>query len=72
MLILKGPSLPFEVYDDFSAIYKDTLYIIEQESGDVYSLSTNLEGDWVKIKNIKSLLYREVFPAPTVRQNNIC
>jgi len=68
----EGPKLPFEVYDDFSAIYKDTLYIIEQESGDVYSLSTNLDGDWVKIKNIKSLLYREVFPAPIVKQNDVC
>jgi len=68
----EGPKLPFEIYDDFSAIYNDTLYIIEQESGDVYSLSTNLDGDWVKIKNIKSLLYREVFPAPIVKQNDIC
>ena len=60
-----------DIYDDFSAIYKDTLYIIER-SGDVYSLSTNLDGDWVKIKNIKDLLYRQVFPAPIVKQNDVC
>jgi len=68
----EGPSLPVDFWEDFSAIYKDTLYIIVSESGDVYSLSTNLDGDWVKIKDINYLQYREVFPAPIVKQNDIC
>jgi len=68
----EGPHLPFELEEDFSIIYKDTLYIIHQDSGDVYGLPTNLDGDWVKIKNIGRLAWREVFPAPIVQQKNIC
>ena len=70
--LLKGPHLPFELEEDFSIIYKDTLYIIHQDSGNVYGLPTNLDGDWVKIKNIGRLAWREVFPAPIVQQKNIC
>ena len=72
MHLLKGPHLPLELEEDFSIIYKDTLYIIHQNSGDVYGLPTNLDGDWVKIKIIRPLAWREVFPAPIVKQSDIC
>jgi len=68
----KGPDLPFNIFDDFSAIYNDSIYLIGKELGEIYSLSTDLDGDWLYMKSINPLEYMVGSPAPIVRQNDIC
>ena len=60
------------IFDDFSVIYKDSIYLIGRELGEVYSLSTDLDGDWLYMKSINPLEYMVGSPAPIVRQNDIC
>jgi len=68
----KGPGLPIEIAYDFSVNYKNTVYVIRQETGEVYSLSDSLDGDWIETANLGELPRRPVFPAPIVKRKNVC
>ena len=58
------------MYDDLSTVYDDTLYIIHH-TGLVYSLPTDMTGDWKKVAELGNLPKRQVFPAPIVKKSDI-
>ena len=59
------------MYDDLSTVYDDTLYIIQRETGLVYSLPTDMTGNWKIVAELGNLPERQVFPAPIVKESDI-
>ena len=59
------------MYDDLSTVYDDTLYIIQRETGLVYSLPTDMTSDWKKVAELGNLPTRQDFPAPIVKESDI-
>jgi len=72
----EGPHIPLWIHRfDYSAIYKGTLYLIQQENGIVQSIPDNLAGGWTEVRRIGQLgvvSRRRVFPALIVKQNDVC
>ena len=71
-ICLKGPQIPIHLTHSFSIVYQGILYIIRQSYGEIYSIPENLTGDWVRVRRLKSLPYRQVFPAPIVKYSDFC
>ena len=66
----QGPELPVDMYQDFTTVYQDTLFIIETFKGLVYSIPTNLTGGWKEIAELGRLPTRQVFPAPVFKESD--
>ena len=64
----RGPALPSSVVDGHSAVYGDTLYLLDSDGdGSVYGLSPGRGSEWRVVGSIgKMSETRQVFPAPVV------
>jgi len=69
----KGPRIPIQITHSFSIVYRGILYIIRRSYfGEVYSIPENFTEDWVPVRHLKSLPYRQVSPAPIVKYSDLC
>ena len=68
----RGPALPSRVDDGHSAVYGDTLYLLDSDGnggdGSVLGLSPGTGAEWRVVENIGKMseYTRQVFPAPVV------